>query len=275
KHDKAVVERVALVSFGKAGGDHTRNAFELQCCGRLLSTRASFNKQKTAYDITAAIEGVEIRIVIFKRYCRHFFRSHIVAISVFAAVNAVGVQIVFIHEENATAHTWWKTGNDLYRACWLRFLFGAPNRRARGALGEILWRTNKSSQRAGRYHGGRTQIYVSVAIAHTALEIAIGSADGILAFLHQTASQADAGSATRRQWNGAGSQESLPIAISFGLGLHLGAGRRQIKFDPIGDVSAAGAHHFGGVMQVLEARIHARQQICLLNGHMLSLHFRE
>src|SRR5205814_6850907 len=121
------------------------------------------------HNLTAAIEGVEVRIVIFKRYRHHFFRSHIVAVSVFAAVNAVGVQIVFIHEENATAHTWWKTGNDLDRACWLRFLFGAPNRRARGALGEILWRTNKPSQRAGCRHCGRTQIYVGVAITHAAL----------------------------------------------------------------------------------------------------------
>src|SRR5437870_13719617 len=28
-------------------------------------------------------------------------------------------------------------------------------------------------------------------------------------------------------------------------------------------------------MQILEARVHARQQICLLNSHMLSLHFRK
>src|SRR5438477_12501227 len=129
-------------------------------------------------------------------------------------------------------------------------------------LGELFWRADESSQRASRYHGGRTQIYVGVAIAHAALEIAIGSADGSLAFLHQTASQSDAGSATRRQWNGASSQKSLPIAISFGLGLHLGAGGSQIEFHSIGDLSAAGAHDFGGVMQILEARVHARQQIC-------------
>src|SRR5438477_656281 len=142
-------------------------------------------------------------------------------------------------------------------------------------LGELFWRADESSQGASRYHGGRTQIYVGVAIAHAALEIAIGRADGSLAFLHQTASQADAGSATRRQWNGASAQKSLPIAVFFGLGLHLGAGRGQIELDPIGDVSAARAHHFGGVMQILETRVHARQQICLLNRHMLSLDFRK
>src|SRR5437667_12656109 len=125
-------------------------------------------------------------------------------------------------------------------------------------LGELFWRADESSQRASRYHGGRTQIYVGVAIAHATLEVAIGSADGSLALLHQTASQSDAGSATRRQWNGAGSQERLPIAISFGLGLHLGARGCQINVDPIGYVSAAGAHDFRGVMQILEARVHAR-----------------
>src|SRR5438874_8814770 len=96
------------------------------------------------------------------------------------------------------------------------------NRGACRPLGELFWRADKSSQGAGRYHGGRTQIYVGVAIAHTALEIAIASADRSLAFLHQTASQADAGPATRRQRNGAGTQESLPIAVSFGLGVHTG-----------------------------------------------------
>src|SRR5438477_141663 len=68
------------------------------------------------HDITTAVEGVEVRIVIFKRYRRHFFRNHIVAVSVFAAVNTVRVQIVLINEENTTAHTWRKTGNDVYRA---------------------------------------------------------------------------------------------------------------------------------------------------------------
>src|SRR5438045_9368794 len=96
------------------------------------------------------------------------------------------------------------------------------NRGACRPLGELFWRADKSSQRAGRYHGGRTQIYVGVAIAHAALEIAIGRADGSLAFLHQTASQADTGSATRRQCNGASAQKSLPISDCFGLRSHLG-----------------------------------------------------
>src|SRR5205814_10583522 len=90
-----------------------------------------------------------------------------------------------------------------------------------------------------------------------------------------TSSQTNAGSATVRQLNGAITKESLPIAISFRFGLDLSAGRRQIEFDPISNVSPACAHDFGGVMQVLEARIDARQQICFLNGHMFSLDFRK
>src|SRR5438270_5284089 len=42
--------------------------------------------------------------------------------------------------------------------------------RARGALGEIFWRANKSSQRAGCHHRGRTQIHQRFAIAHTTFE---------------------------------------------------------------------------------------------------------
>src|SRR6266403_1574587 len=115
KHHEAVVERVALVGFGKAGGNHARNAFELQRRGCLLAAGSAAKVQSADDDVTAAVEGVEVRIVIFKCYRRHFFPRHIVAVSVFAAVNAVRVQIVFINEENATAHTWRKPGNDLYR----------------------------------------------------------------------------------------------------------------------------------------------------------------
>ncbi len=41
KYHETVVERVALVGLGKAGGDHAGNAFELKCCGRLLATGAA------------------------------------------------------------------------------------------------------------------------------------------------------------------------------------------------------------------------------------------
>src|SRR5205807_8188751 len=216
KDHETVVKGVALISFGKAGGDHARNAFELQCRGRLLSTRATAKIETADHNVPFLVELVEFRIVIFKCYRRHFFWSHIVAVSVFAAVNTVGIQIVLINEENTTAHTWWKTGNELYRACYLRFLLGAPNCHARRALGEICWRANKSGQRAGRYHCGRTQIYVCVPIAHATFKIAIGRADRGLAFLHQTASQADAGSATGRQRNRTRTHQSLPITSRLG-----------------------------------------------------------
>src|SRR6266481_5744104 len=121
KYYEAVVERVALVGFGKAGRNDARNSFELQRRGRLLATRAAAEVQSADDDVAFLIERVEVRIVIFKCYRRHFFWRHIVAVSVFAAVNAVRVQIVLINEENATVHTWWKTGNDLYRARRSRF----------------------------------------------------------------------------------------------------------------------------------------------------------
>src|SRR5205814_4662955 len=90
------------------------------------------------------------------------------------------------------------------------------NRGACRPLGEFFWRTDEASQRAGRYHGGRTQIYVGVAIAHSAFKVSVGRADRGLTFLHQTATQTDAGSAARRQRNGAGVYQSLPVTIRFG-----------------------------------------------------------
>ena len=140
---------------------------------------------------------------------------------------------------------------------------------------EICRRANESGQRAGRDDSGRTQINQRVAVAHAAFEIAIRRADRDFAFLHQTASQADARAATGRQRNRAGIHQSLPIAVRFRSGLHFGAGRSEIKFDTVGHASAPRAHHFCRVVQILEARVHARQQIRFLNRHLFPLHFRQ
>ena len=103
EHDEAVIECVALVRFGKTAGDDARNAFELQRGRGLLAAGAAAKIESAHHDVALLIKRVEVRIVIFKRDRRHFLRRHIVAVSVFAAVNAVGVQIVLINEKNATA----------------------------------------------------------------------------------------------------------------------------------------------------------------------------
>src|SRR5438034_1921518 len=144
KYDKAVVKCVALVGFGKTGSDDARNAFELQRRRGLFAARAASKIESAHHDVALLIERVEVRIVIFKCYRRHLLWGHIVAVSVFAAVNAVGVQIVFINEENASTHTWRKTYHDLNRSRRFWFPLGASNSSARSALGEILWRANKS-----------------------------------------------------------------------------------------------------------------------------------
>src|SRR6266571_3140457 len=56
-------------------------------------------------------------------------------------------------------------------------------------------------------------------------------------------------------------QAPQPDASGLGLGLHFRAGGSQIKFDTGSNLSAASAHDFGGVMQILKARIYARQQV--------------
>src|SRR6266567_4656447 len=127
KYHEAVVERVALVGFGKTGGDDARNPLELQRRSRLLATGPATKVEAAYHDVAAAIEGVEVRIVIFKCHRRHLLGRHVVAVSMFAAVNAVGVQIVLVDEENATTHAWREAGHDLDRSRRLRFSFGTSN----------------------------------------------------------------------------------------------------------------------------------------------------
>src|SRR5205814_9070732 len=99
--------------------------------------------------------------------------------------------------------------------------------------------------------------------------------DPDLAHLEQTATQADARPAPGRERNGARAYPGLPITSGLRPSLDFGARRGEIKFYTVGNVAALGAHHFGRVMQILEAGIDAREQIRLLNGHMLPLHFRQ
>src|SRR5437870_8237831 len=115
EHYETVVERVAFVGFGKTAGDHAGNAFELQGRSRLLATGPATKVESADNDVAFLIERVEVRIVIFKCHRRHLLGRHIVAVSVFAAVNTVSVQIVFVDKENATPHARWKAGHDLHR----------------------------------------------------------------------------------------------------------------------------------------------------------------
>src|SRR5438093_262522 len=130
--------------------------------------------------ILARRDSTGDRSMIFHRHAERLWRK-IVAVSVLAAVNAACVQIVFVDKENTPAHARRKTGDDLYRARRLRFAWGPSNSGACGALRECFWRANKSSQRTRGHDGGRTQVYVRIAITHAAFEITIGGADRDLA----------------------------------------------------------------------------------------------
>ena len=144
EHDEAVVECIALVGFRKAGGNYAGNAFELQRGGCLLATGTASKVQSAYDDVAFLIQRVEIWIVIFKCDRCHLVWRHVVAIGVFASVNAVGVQIVFVDEENPTAHAGWKTFHNLHRHCRSRFLLRASGDSACGFLAEIRRRTNES-----------------------------------------------------------------------------------------------------------------------------------
>ena len=75
--------------------------------------------------------------------------------------------------------------------------------------------------------------------------------------------------------NCAGIDQRFPVAVRFRSRLHFGAGRREIKFNAVGDLSAASADYFGSVVQIFEARVNTRQQIRLLDRDAFSLHLRK
>src|SRR5207244_2830474 len=91
EHDEAVVECIALVGFRKAGGNYAGNAFELQRGGCLLATGTASKVQSAHNDVAFLIQRVEVWIVIFECDRSHLLRRHVVAVSVFASVNAIGV----------------------------------------------------------------------------------------------------------------------------------------------------------------------------------------
>ena len=157
EHDEAVIECVALVCLGKTAGDDARNSFELQRGRSLFAARAA-SKIESAHDnVALLIKRVEVGIVIFKCHCRHLLWRHVVAVSVFAPVNAVSVQIVFVDKENPAAHARRKTFHDLHRRRRPRFLLRSPGRGACGFVGEIRGCANEPGQRAGGDDRGRSR----------------------------------------------------------------------------------------------------------------------
>src|SRR6266496_6425361 len=103
ENDKSIIERIPFVSFRETAGDHARDPFELQCGGGLFAARASSKIKSCDNDVPRLIELVEFWIVIFKCHRCHLLWYHVISISVFASVNAVGVQIVFVDEQNSAA----------------------------------------------------------------------------------------------------------------------------------------------------------------------------
>ncbi len=93
--------------------------------------------------------------------------------------------------------------------------------------------------------------------------------------MHQTTAQTDACAAAGRQRNCASTYQRLPVTTGLGPRLRLGAGGCKIEFNTFGDASAPGANDFRGVAQIFEARVHAREQIRLLDRHVFTFHFRQ
>src|ERR1700757_464064 len=115
EHHEPVVERVTLVSLGEASGDYAGNSLVLKGCSSLLTTRARSEVESGNNDVAVLIKRVEVRVVIFKCNRRHLLGRHIVAISMFASVDAVGIQIVFVDKKNTTADAGREAFHDLHR----------------------------------------------------------------------------------------------------------------------------------------------------------------
>src|SRR5262249_3031017 len=151
--DEAVVECVALVGFGKTAGDDAWDTFKFQGRGRLFATRTASEVQSAHYNVALLIKRIEIRIIVFEGDRGHLLGSHVVAVSVSAPVNAVGIQIIFVDKKNPAAHARRKTFHDLHGPGRPRFFLGASGRSACGALAKVCRRRNKPSQSAGGYDG--------------------------------------------------------------------------------------------------------------------------
>src|SRR5262249_6880113 len=138
--------------------DYAWNAFEFQRSGGLFATRAGAEIKSSDDDVAFLIKRVEIWIVIFKRNCRHLLGRPVVAVSVFAGINAVSVQIVFVDEKNATSHARRKAFHDLTRSRWPCFPFRSPDGSARRTFIEIRRRADESSQSTGCHHSRGCEI---------------------------------------------------------------------------------------------------------------------
>src|SRR5262249_33129864 len=155
-------------------------------------------------------------IVVFECDGCHLFGSHVVAVSVFAPVNPVGVQIVFVDKQDPSADTGGKIIHDLHRPGRPRLFPRTSRRGPGGAFGKMCRRCNEPSQRAGGHYSGRSQIHERFAIAHASFEIPISGADCSLSFLYKSATESDARSTTGWQRNCTRTDQRLPVTSRLG-----------------------------------------------------------
>jgi hypothetical protein len=153
-------------------------------------------------------------------------------------------------------------------AAGLRFLSGAPNRCARGRSAEICWRANESGQALAATTAGEPKYTNASRSPMRPLKLRLVALIAVSPFCTRPRPSPMHAPQPGGSGIAPAPRRVCQSPLRLGLGLRLGAGRRQIEFDTIGDASAARANDFGGVVQIFEARVHARQQICLLNRHM-------
>src|SRR5271169_271679 len=268
---ESVVERVAQVGLRKAAGDHQGNTGKLQGGDRLFAARAGA-KAETAHDhVARPAEFGKSWVVVLHDDFGHHFRSHVLAIGIVLAVDAVGVEVVLRQEDESAAYAAWEPCEDLNifgRGSCGREDFEAP---VRGLVGDVTWPADVTGNRRRRHDLGAGEIAPRIARAHASFEVAVGGGDADLARFQEAGAEADARPAARRQRFCSRVDERLPDAVLYGFVFHRHAGGCEIELDTGRDLLAS--QDFGRGGEVLQARVHAGDQVRLLDRDLLLLDF--
>src|SRR5262252_1027648 len=110
--------------------------------------------------------------------------------------------------------------------------------------------------------------------SHRAIPGALGGGgcggDADFSGLEQADAKTDARSAAGRKWVCASFEQSLPNAATLGFFLHPLAGGGEIELYRRGDFLAF--ENFGGGFEIFETRVHARDEIGLLDWNSVLFH---
>ena len=99
KQEIAIVEGIAFVGSRKGTGNHQGNPSVLERGGRLFAAGAGAEVETADHDVTFLCHRLELGVVIFHGYRRHFFVAQIFAVGVLTRINSVGIEVVGVAKQ--------------------------------------------------------------------------------------------------------------------------------------------------------------------------------